>query len=116
MSSKITIFGLFALAGIYGLLVVYFTKKQKVKGNLGKLLILSGGSALAFPVFAILHNFLYALEIVSQGYLILSRLFGLLHGLSFIIATALAPIGFLIGTFGSLFIFVKKRLTVRKKK
>jgi len=108
MTGKLVFFLILGVIILYGSLVVFLTLRQKTKGRLKAFLLLSGFSALALPVFSVLHNLFYALEIITINYPLLSNLLGLLHGLSFLIAVILAPLGFLIGTISSLFMLVKK--------
>mgnify|MGYP001077291819 CR=1 FL=1 len=82
-------------------------KMAKIKGQRKKFLILAGASAAGFFVFSVLHNFLYAGEVLTKHWPILPQLFGCLHAACFLIAVIACPIGFLIGVIGSLVSFLK---------
>lgn len=97
------------IISLYGGLVLFLTLRQKVKKPLKKFLLLTGASALGFPVLVVLHNLFYALEAVTQNLPILSGLTGFLHALFFLIATLVCPLGFLAGVITSLALLAKKR-------
>ena len=68
--------------------------KEKVEGLLKKFLLLTGASAVGFPVFAILHNLVY-------------RLFRIEEPFFFILAVIVCPLGFLVGAIGTI-VFLKR--------
>ena len=86
----------FIIFSLLGIVLIFFTIKEKIKGMLKKILILTGASALGFFVFAVLHNLFYGLEVATQ-----QPVFGLLHALFFIISVFICPLGFVIGTVSS---------------
>lgn len=92
-----------------GIAVIVLTFREKVKGKLGKLLLLTGASAVGFFVFAVLHNLFYALEILTSQVKLLSQLMGLLHASFFIVAVIVCPLGFLVGSVGSIVMVVRKK-------
>ena len=92
-----------------GIAVIVLTFREKVKGKLGKLLLLTGASAVGFFVFGILHNFFYALEVLTSQIKLLSQLMGLLHAAFFIVAVIICPLGFAVGAVGSITMVVRKR-------
>lgn len=91
----------FALLGIL-LIILTLKNKNKIEGNLRKFLFLAGASAVAFIIFAILHNLVSALLSVILHKEIDEPVF-------FILAVIVCPIVFLIGAIGSITLFIKKR-------
>ena len=87
---------------LLGLLLIHLTRKEKIKGNLRKYLLLTGSSAAGFFIGVFLHNFFYALAVISQPVYVLGKLMEFFHVIFFLIATLACPIGFLIGMIGSL--------------
>lgn len=96
----------FSLLG-WGL--VFLTLKKKVKGRLRKSLFLTGGSAGGFFVGVVLHNFFYALGILTEGILVLHYLFEFLHGAFFVLALLGCPLVFLIGAVKTILLLRKER-------
>ena len=99
----------FLIFSLLGAALIFLTIKGKVKGKLKKFLILTGISAAGFFVSILLHNFLYALAIVTSHIIILKYIFEFLHATFFIIAMLVCPLGFLIGVVGSTVLFIKKK-------
>ncbi len=99
----------FIVFSVLGAALVILTLREKVKGKLKKFLILTGASAVGFFLFSVLHNFFYALEIITKDFALLSSLMGLLHGAFFLLAIPVCPIGFLIGAGGSVVLLLKKK-------
>ena len=99
----------FFIFSLLGAALIFLTIKGKVKGKLKKFLILTGASAAGFFVSTLLHNFLYALAIITSHIVILKYIFEFLHATFFIIAIFVCPSGFLIGVVGSIVLFIKKR-------
>ena len=101
---------LFPLFGLVifglGLALVITTKKKIIKKPLSRWLILTGGSAVGFFAGAILHNLLYAVEILTKAWPIVSRFFGLSHALFFIISIIVCPLGFIVGSAGVIYHFI----------
>lgn len=93
---------------LLGIALIFFTLKEKVKGKLKKFLLLTGASATGFFVSVLLHNFLYALNIIFNHITILKYLTEILHIAFFFIAIIVCPMGFLIGIIGSLYYLNKK--------
>jgi len=96
-----------AIFFLLGLALTYFTIKEKVKGLLKKLLILTGSSGAGFFIFVILHNLFYALGIITSHIIILKYLMEFLHVVFFLVAVIVCPLGFLVGTIGSIVQFFK---------
>ncbi len=93
---------------VLGVVLVYLTLKLKIKGVLKKFLILTGISAMSSFIFSLLHNLFYALEIIGKNVAVLRYMMEVSHISSFIIALIISPIGFLIGSIGSIILFKKK--------
>lgn len=70
--------------------------KKKVTSRLRKFLLLTGASAIVFFVSVLLHNLIYGL-------------FGIEESFFFFVATIICPLGFLIGTVGSVTLFIRQR-------
>jgi len=96
------------IVGLGGGVLLVLVKKSKIAGGLRKFLLLTGGSVVGFFACVLLHNFLYALAILTANITILHYLFEVLHVIFFLIAILLCPLGFLIGIIGSLFQFIKR--------
>ena len=99
----------FAIFSLLGGLLIFLTIKEKIEGVLQKFLILVGASAAGFFVCVVLHNFLYALNVITSDIVILRYLTEVLHVSFFLIAVLVCPLGFLIGAIGSIIILVKKK-------
>ena len=113
MSIKRAVFPVMAvLAFIFfllGIVLIVLTLKLKIKGLLKKFLILTGISAAGVLAGSVLHNFLYALAVLTEHITLLHYLFEFLHAAFFIIAVLLCPIGFLVGAIGGIVLFIKKK-------
>ena len=79
-----------------GVTLIILTVKRKVGGMLKKFLLLTGGSAVGFLIFILLHN-------------IVSGLFNIEEPVFFIIATIVCPIAFLIGAVGTIVLTTKNK-------
>ena len=97
----------FIIFSLCGAILILLTLKKKVEGNLKKFLLLTGISASGIFVGILLHNFFYALGIMTEHIFWLNHLFELLHVVFFITATIICPVGFLIGTIGVIICFRK---------
>jgi len=111
-SIKRTVFPFLAALSIIffllGVVLVVLTLKRRVKGKLKKFLILTGFSAAGFFIGVILHNFLYALAVITLQITLLHYLFEVLHVIFFIFATIVCPLTFLVGVIGSTVLFTKQ--------
>lgn len=96
--------------------LLFLAVREKPGKKLRKFLILTGASAVGFFVSAVLHNFLYAVEIVTKDFVVLSKLAGILHVVFFLVAVPICPLAFLVGVVGSLVLFIKKEQGGLKKK
>ena len=95
------------LLSLLGTTLIVKTTKQVTKKRLRIALLITGSSAISPLVFTILHNFFYALTILSSNILILKFVFEFLHVTSFLIATIIAPTLFLVSVIIS-FVLLKK--------
>lgn len=105
-----------AIFFLLGAALVLLTLKEKVKGMLKKFLILAGASAVLFFVSVLLHNFFYALGMITSHIILLKYLMEILGVVFFIIAVFICPIGFLIGAIGGIVLLIKKSIKRNKKK
>ena len=94
---------------LLGLALILLTRKKKVKAKLKKYLMLTGICASGFLAGSVLHNLFYALAIITSRFVLLKHLMEILHTAFFLLATIICPIGFLIGTIGSIVLFIRKR-------
>lgn len=92
---------------ILGAALIYLTLKEKPEGWLKKFLLLTGCSAVGFPVCVVLHNLVYGLFIVLFGEGFWGP--GGDEPVFFIIALVVCPIAFLVGVIGSIVQFIKTR-------
>ena len=99
----------FIIFSLLGAFLIFLTVKSKVKGKHRKLLMLTGISAAGFFVSILLHNLLYALAIVANHIVVLRYAFEFLHVVFFILAIVVCPLGYLIGTIGSIKFFIKEK-------
>lgn len=90
-----------------GVALLVLTVKTKVAGTLKKFLLLTGASAVGLPVFAVLHNLVYALFIMWFG----EDFWGAMgdEPVFFTLATTVCPLGFLVGAVGTIVLAVKNK-------
>jgi hypothetical protein len=81
---------------LLGLALIILVVKKKVEGLLKKFLLLTGASAVGFLPFVVLHN-------------AVSGLFDIEEPFFFILAVIVCPLGFFVGTTGTIVLFLKKR-------
>ncbi|MBT3297419.1 hypothetical protein HN385_00685 [archaeon] len=85
---------------ILGIVLIFLARKvipsNKVSRRLKLFLTLTGISTIAPLVFTLLHNFFYAMAILSENITFLSQFFEILHAISFIISLLVAPLTFLV--------------------
>jgi hypothetical protein len=82
-----------------GLALIVLIVKKKVEGLSGllkKFLLLTGASAVGFLPFVVSHN-------------AVSGLFDIEEPFFFILAVIVCPLGFFVGTTGTIVLFLKKR-------
>jgi len=94
---------------LLGMALIWLTLKARVAGALKKFLILTGASAVGFPVSVLLHNAFYGLGIMAEHITVLRYLMEVLHIAFFIIAIFICPLGFLVGAVGSIVLFIQRR-------
>ena len=99
----------FAVFCILGIVLIFLTIKQKVKGTLKKFLLLTGACATGFFISVFLHNMFYALGIMVGHITVLKYLMEFIHMAFFLIAIFICPLGFLVGVVGSIVMFVKEK-------
>ena len=93
---------------ILAIILVIVTKKQKLKKNLKKHLLLTGYSIIAMMASIFLHNFFYALEILSENMIFIKMIMEGLHVIFFLIAIPIAPIVFIYSLVRVIILLVKK--------
>ena len=64
---------------LLGLLLIFLTLKERIKGKQKKFLLLTGICASGFLLGVFLHNFLYALAIITKDIPLLPYLMEVLH-------------------------------------
>ena len=99
----------FVIFSVLGIVLIFLILKQKIDGTLKRFLILTGASATGFFVFVFLHNMFYALGVVTNQIPILSFIMEVFHAAFFIIAIFICPLTFVIGTIGSIIVFINKK-------
>ncbi len=82
---------------ILGFVQIYLTYKKKVKGKLKFFLVLTGAVPLMFILSVLLHNFLYAMAIISENIPILVKIFEFLHAGFFLFGLLGCPILYIVG-------------------
>ena len=87
--------------------LIYTALREQATGMFKKFLILTGASAVGIPLSAVLHNVVYGVFIYFFGAGFWERI-----GLSdepffFVLAIIVCPLGFLVGTVGSIVHFVR---------
>ena len=99
----------FVIFFLLGVVLIFFTIREKVKGALKKFLMLTGISSAGFFVSILLHNFIYGLLIYWFGSDFWERIGIGDEPFFFFVALFVCPIGFLIGVIGSIVMFIKQR-------
>ncbi|MBU3918608.1 hypothetical protein KKC63_01740 [Patescibacteria group bacterium] len=94
---------------LLGGLLFFYSLKLKRQGRRRKFLLLTSISACGFFIFVFLHNAFYALSVISENILALKYFFEFLHTIFFITAVIVCPLGFLVGTIGSILLFIKNK-------
>lgn len=98
----------FVFFTLLGVILLFLTIKQKVRGRLKKLLLIVSFSAAGIFFSIIFHNLLYALaEIITRPPL-LHTLLEALHIVFFFVAIIIAPLGFIIAAFLTIRLFIKQ--------
>ena len=95
---------------LLGVILIFLTLKEKVKGRLKRFLLLTGISVIGMPISIILHNLIYSLFISFFGQGFWDRVGpGGDEPFFFIMAIFVCPIAFLVGVIGSIVSFVKQK-------
>ena len=99
----------FAGLGVFfglGVTLLVLAARAKLTKMLKAFLLLSGASAVGLPVFAVLHNAVYALFIYFFG----ADFWGSMgdEPFFFVMAVLVCPIAFLVGAIGSIVLGVRK--------
>jgi hypothetical protein len=100
-------FSAFAVFAGLGVTLLVLTVRTKVAGILKAFLLLTGAAAVGFPVFAVLHNLVYALLILWLGEDFWGA--GGDEPVFFILAAIVCPIAFLVGAVGTIIINIKNK-------
>ena len=104
---------LFPLFGLIifglGVTLIIVTRKNQVKKPLNRWLTLTGASGISVFLGALLHNLFYAMEVLTKTQPLISRFFGLTHALFFLISVPISPLGFIIGSVGSIYWLKKQK-------
>ena len=98
--------GIFSLLGLALMVCVI---KEKEKRILKIFLLLTSSSALGFFVFVFLHNAFYAFGILTEGIPVLNYLMEGIGVVFFLVAVIGCPLGFLVGTIGTIVLLIKGR-------
>ena len=93
---------------LLGVALIFFTVKEKVTGMLKKSFLLTGASAAGFFVSVFLHNVIYGLFIHWLGAGFWDRIGLGDEPFFFIVAVIVCPLGFLVGTVGSIVLATKR--------
>lgn len=72
-------------------------------------LFLTGASVVGFLVSVLLHNFFYALAVVTEHIAALHYLFEFLHAIFFLVAVFVCPLVFVVGVVGGLVTYFRKK-------
>jgi len=94
--------------GIIALILVFIHPWRKPRPYVILLIV----SVIGFPVFAILHNLMYALTQITGDLILLGKFIEILDVLFFLIAILVCPPGILIGIVGSIMFYLKNRSAV----
>ena len=94
---------------ILGAVLTLLTLKSKIEKKLRVFLLLTGASAASFLPSVILHNFFYALGVITSHIAVLSYLMEVFHVVFFLIGVVVCPLGFLVGVVGSVVVTIRKR-------
>ncbi|MBA7635149.1 hypothetical protein ES703_42750 [subsurface metagenome] len=99
---------------LLGVALIFLTVKEKVGGMLKKFFILTGASSAGFFVSFLLHNAIYGLFILWFGTDFWDRIGpGGDEPFFFVMAVFVCPLGFLVGTVGSIVLAIKRSRMVK---
>jgi len=94
---------------VLGIALIILTYKQKIKGGLKWLLLLTGFSSAGILPSVILHNIVYGLFIYLFGQDYWERIGMGDEPFFFILALIILPLLFLVGAVGSVVLLIRKR-------
>lgn len=95
-------FGLWIALFLLGIALILYTNKSGFKKPLKVFLLLTGYSAVGFPVFVVLHNIMYALETVTTDIKAINLFAQVLGVTAFLLAVPGSQIGLLVGEIGTI--------------
>jgi len=93
---------------LIGIALIVFATRRVEKGLLRNFLLTAGASLTALPIFALLHNLLYGLSIRPFVMGFWGRISMAEELFFFLLATLVCPLGFLVGTIGSVVLVLKR--------
>jgi len=102
----ITLIPFFILFTILGIVIFFLSRKWIDQKKLKMWLMVNGISATAFLILSVLHNLLYALDILVSNN-ILSGIISVMGGTFFILSVLGSPIVFLVSTVVVIIMWVK---------
>jgi len=91
-----------------GMSLVVLAAKRIEKGLLRNFLLTAGASLTGLPVFALLYNLLYGLSTYPFVGGFWCRIGTAEEPLFFLLATLVCPLGFFVGTIGSVVLVLKR--------
>jgi hypothetical protein len=94
---------------LVGGILIFLTKRSKIKGRIQCFLMLTGISSASFFVGVFLHNLFYALATITSHLAFLSFLLRAFEVGFFLLAVIVCPIAFCIGMIGSIVLLIKNR-------
>ena len=106
----ISILILIATLSIFGVLLIIFSKKAKIKKIAKSFFILTGASAAGMGLSFLLHNFFYGIFIKIFGENFWGN--GGDEPVFFILATIVFPLALIVGVIGSIVIIAKKMVKI----
>ena len=99
---------------LLGSILFILSKRSNEKGMLRNFLMLTGLSSIGFFVSVILHNLIYGLFIHFFGSGFWDSIGLGDEPIFFLIAVIVCPIGFIVGSFGSIILFIKNKISIIK--
>ena len=94
---------------LLGAVLIILTIKQKIRGLLRKMLLLTGASSVGILVSVLLHNIFYGLFIRFFGADFWDRIGITDEPFFFFMAFVICPLGFIVGATVSIVLFVKSK-------
>ena len=92
---------------LLGVALIYLALKEHMAGMLKKFLVLTGACAAGIPISVFLHNAIYGVFIYFFGAGFWERMGAGDEPLFFVLAIVVCPLGFLVGTAGSIVYLAK---------